>query len=122
MCNEIVKKFPKPVEIEKNQDKKEFAELFGELLKTENILKNFDEFENFEKIISDRQMQDMKSVYVDICEEIRNAGKDDQNNSNEQGIDFSDIEFQIDLLKTDEINLDYILELILEKTMMILKH
>lgn len=96
LCNEIVKKFPKPVEIEKNQDKKEFAELFGELLKTENILKNFDEFENFEKIISDRQMQDMKSVYVDICEEIRNAGKDDQNNSNEQGIDFSDIEFQID--------------------------
>ena len=116
LCNEIVKKFPKPIEIEKNQDKKEFAELFGELLKTENILKNFDEFENFEKIISDRQMQDMKSVYVDICEEIRNAGKDDQNNSNEQGIDFSDIEFQIDLLKTDEINLDYILELILEKT------
>ena len=116
LCNEIVEKFPKPVEIEKNQDKKEFAELFGELLKTENILKNFDEFENFEKIISDRQMQDMKSVYVDICEEIRNAGKDDQNNSDEQGIDFSDIEFQIDLLKTDEINLDYILELILEKT------
>ena len=116
LCNEIVKKFPKPVEIEKNQDKKEFAELFGELLKTENILKNFDEFENFEKIISDRQMQDMKSVYVDICEEIRNAGKDDQNNSDEEGIDFSDIEFQIDLLKTDEINLDYILELILEKT------
>ena len=116
LCNEIVKKFPKPVEIEKNQDKKEFAELFGELLKTENILKNFDEFENFEKIISDRQMQDMKSVYVDICEEIRNAGKDDQNNSNEQEIDFSDIEFQIDLLRTDEINLDYILELILEKT------
>jgi type I site-specific deoxyribonuclease, hsdR family len=116
LCNEIVEKFPKPVEIEKTQDKKEFAELFGELLKTENILKNFDEFENFEKIISDRQMQDMKSVYVDICEEIRNAGKDDQNNSNEQGIDFSDVEFQIDLLKTDEINLDYILELILEKT------
>ena len=116
LCNEIVKKFPKPVEIEKNQDKKEFAELFGELLKTENILKNFDEFENFEKIISDRQMQDMKSVYVDICEEIRNARKNDQNNSSEQGIDFSDIEFQIDLLKTDEINLDYILELILEKT------
>ena len=116
LCNEIVKKFPKPVEIEKNQDKKEFAELFGELLKTENILKNFDEFENFEKIISDRQMQDMKSVYVDICEDIRNTGKNDENKNGEEEIDFSDIEFQIDLLKTDEINLDYILELILEKT------
>ena len=31
-------------------------------------------------------------------------------------MDFSDIEFQIDLLKTDEINLDYILALILDKS------
>ena len=115
LCNEIVDKFPNPVEIELDSEKKEFAELFGELLKLENILRNFDEFENFEKIISDRQMQDMKSVYVDICEDIRNTGKNDEN-KNEEEIDFSDIEFQIDLLKTDEINLDYILSLILKKS------
>ena len=115
LCNEIVEKFPNPVEIELDSEKKEFAELFGELLKSENILRNFDEFENFEKIISDRQMQDMKSVYVDICEDIRNTGKNDEN-KNEEEIDFSDIEFQIDLLKTDEINLDYILSLILKKS------
>ena len=115
LCNEIVDKFPNPVEIELDSEKKEFAELFGELLKSENILRNFDEFENFEKIISDRQMQDMKSVYVDICEDIRNIGKNDEN-KNEEEIDFSDIEFQIDLLKTDEINLDYILSLILKKS------
>ena len=116
LCNEIVDKFPNPVEIELDSEKKEFAELFGELLKSENILRNFDEFENFEKIISDRQMQDMKSVYVDICEDIRNTGKNDENRNGEEEIDFSDIEFQIDLLKTDEINLDYILSLILKKS------
>ena len=116
LCNEIVEKFPNPVEIELDSEKKEFAELFGELLKSENILRNFDEFENFEKIISDRQMQDMKSVYVDICEDIRNTGKNDENKNREEEIDFSDIEFQIDLLKTDEINLDYILSLILKKS------
>ena len=116
LCNEIVDKFPNPVEIELDSEKKEFAELFGELLKSENILRNFDEFENFEKIISDRQMQDMKSVYVDICEDIRNTGKNDENRNEEEEIDFSDIEFQIDLLKTDEINLDYILSLILKKS------
>ena len=116
LCNEIVEKFPNPVEIELDSEKKEFAELFGELLKSENILRNFDEFENFEKIISDRQMQDMKSVYVDICEDIRNTGKNDENKNGEEEIDFSDIEFQIDLLKTDEINLDYILSLILKKS------
>ena len=116
LCNEIVDKFPNPVEIELDSEKKEFAELFGELLKSENILRNFDEFENFEKIISDRQMQDMKSVYVDICEDIRNTGKNDENRNGEEEIDFSDVEFQIDLLKTDEINLDYILSLILKKS------
>ena len=116
LCNEIVEKFPNPVEIKLDSEKKEFAELFGELLKSENILRNFDEFENFEKIISDRQMQDIKSVYVDICEDIRNTRKNDENKNREEGIDFSDIEFQIDLLKTDEINLDYILSLILKKS------
>ena len=116
LCNEIVDKFPNPVEIELDSEKKEFAELFGELLKSENILRNFDEFENFEKIISDRQMQDMKSVYVDICEDIRNTRKNDENRNGEEEIDFSDVEFQIDLLKTDEINLDYILSLILKKS------
>ena len=114
ICNEILEKFPDPTEIELDADKKEFVEIFGELLKAENILRNFDEFESFEKIISDRQMQDMKSVYVDIRESILNSKRTE--NSQTEQIDFSDVEFQIDLLKTDEINLDYILALILEKS------
>ena len=59
-------------------------------------------------------MQDMKSVYVDIREDILKLRHGDKENT--MTIDFSDVEFQIDLLKTDEINLDYILNLILEKS------
>ena len=114
ICEELINKFPDPTEIELDADKKEFVEIFGELLKAENILRNFDEFENFEKIISDRQMQDMKSVYVDIRENFLNSKGPEKSRENQ--IDFSDVEFQIDLLKTDEINLDYILALILEKS------
>lgn len=113
ICNEILAKFPDPTEIELEADKKEFVELFGELLRAENILKNFDEFENFEKIISDRQMQDMKSTYVDIREGLVNSRNSERNE--QSNVDFSDVEFEIDLLKTDEINLDYILALILSK-------
>lgn len=114
ICEEILFKFPEPTEIELEAEKKEFVELFGELLKSENILRNFDEFEMFENKISDRQMQDMKSVYVDIREEILKRSR--ENTTGNTQIDFSDVEFQIDLLKTDEINLDYILALILEKS------
>lgn len=113
ICEEIIAKFPDPTEIILEADKKEFVQLFGELLKAENILRNFDEFESFEKIISERLMQDMKSVYVDIRESILNERRSKE--AEESQIDFSDVEFQIDLLKTDEINLDYILALILEK-------
>ena len=59
-------------------------------------------------------MQDMKSVYVDIRERVLLSQR--QSVSDEEQVDFSDIEFQIDLLKTDEINLDYILALILDKS------
>lgn len=111
LCNEILEKFPNPSEIILKKDKKEFVQLFGELLKIENILKNYDEFQYYPSVINERLMQDMKSTYVDIREEVNN-----RNNPNKtDDIDFSDIEFQIELLKTDEINLDYILALILEK-------
>lgn len=113
ISNELVQKFPEPTEIELDADKKEFVQLFGELLKSENILRNFDEFQNVDKIISERLMQDMKSVYVDIRENITKRRNYDD--AQKIDIDFSDVEFQIDLLKTDEINLDYILKLILEK-------
>lgn len=56
----------------------------------------------------------MKSVYVDIRESIINSKSGEKTGADQ--IDFSDVEFQIDLLKTDEINLDYILALILEKS------
>ena len=117
LCEEIVEKFPDPTEIKLEKDKKEFVKLFGEILKRENILRNYDEFSSFEKIISERLKQDMKSTYIKIKEELINSGGRDKGKGgeNEEKIDFSDVEFHIDLLKTEEVNLDYILALILEK-------
>ncbi len=112
ICEEILEKFPEPTEIYLEADKKEFAKMFGQVLRYDNILKNYDQYQEFEPIISARQMQDMKSVYVDIREQAIKSNDD----SDGIQIDFSDIEFEIDLLKTDEINLDYILQLILEKS------
>lgn len=117
LCEEIIEKFPDPTEIKLEKDKKEFAKLFGEILKRENILRNYDEFSGFEKIITERLKQDMTSTYIKIKEELINSGGRDKGKGgeNEEKIDFSDVEFHIDLLKTEEVNLDYILALILEK-------
>lgn len=115
LCDEMLAKFPNPLEIDSETDKKEFAKLFSEILKTENILKNYDEFSSFESPIDERFMQDLKSVYIGIKEEAYDSKNKDLEIDKEK-IDFSDIDFEIELLKTDEINLDYILALILEKS------
>ena len=113
LCEEIIEKFPDPTEIKLEKDKKEFVKLFGEILKRENILRNYDEFSSFEKIISERLKQDMKSVYIWIKEE--RISPTPPIDPDDPPINFADVEFHIDLLKTEEINLDYILALILEK-------
>lgn len=128
------------------KDKKEFVKIFGEYLRIENILQNYDEFtslkaiqlidindlnaiEDFKathhlndediavmqsvKMPSERTIQDYRSTYNDIREWIRREkqGKDTEKSL----IDWDDVVFEVDLLKSQEINLDYIIELIFEK-------
>lgn len=114
VCQEILERFPNPQEIETEHEKKEFVKLFGELLKLDNVLRNYDEFQEIEKPISEGYLQDLKSAYVEIRDEFLNLKNYEK--SKDLELDLSDVEFEIELLKTDEINLDYILALIVEKS------
>lgn len=146
IVKELQTKYPSPDTIEKEQDKKDFSKLFGEYLRVENILQNYDEFtslkafqlidiedekalEDFKSkyyvtdeqiqnmkeivVLSERAVQDYKSTYNDICDWQRQQRMSKENENS--GINWSDVVFEIDLLKSQEINLDYILELIFEK-------
>ena len=145
VVKELKEKFPNPDEIVKEKDKKDFAKLFGEYLRVENILQNYDEFnhlkefqaidinnpdaiEEFKRthfvtdediatmqkieLLKERTVQDYRSTYNDIRDWLRRerSGKEPE----ESKIDWDDVVFEIDLLKSQEINLDYILELIFE--------
>ncbi|TYA49552.1 type I restriction endonuclease subunit R [Aggregatibacter actinomycetemcomitans] len=145
VITELSDRFPDPTEIETEKDKKAFAKLFGEYLRVENILQNYDEFaalqafQSVDKtdeqaiqafkekyylsdealaemqridIPSERAIQNYRSTYNDIRDWLRR-----QKDSEEKGkstIDWDDVVFEVDLLKSQEINLDYILELIFE--------
>jgi type I restriction enzyme R subunit len=145
VVKELNEKFPNPDEIVTEKDKKEFSKLFGEYLRVENILQNYDEFANLKalqlvdikdaeaietfkethfvtdddiaamkdiEMPAERTVQDYRSTYNDIRDWLRKerSGKE----SEESEIDWDDVVFEIDLLKSQEINLDYILELIFE--------
>lgn len=145
VVKELNERFPHPDEIETEKDKKDFAKLFGEYLRVENVLQNYDEFsklkafqtidsndaealEKFKEtyfvtdeeievikniaLLKERTVQDYRSTYNDIREWQwrQKQGKE----AEESNLDWDDIEFEIALLKSQEINLDYILELIFE--------
>ena len=143
VVKDLNKKFPNPDEIVTEKDKKEFSKLFGEYLRVENILQNYDEFTNLKvlktidvndtealevfketyfvtdkdiaimqeiNLLPERTIQDYRSTYNDIRDWLRREKKGEE--SEESTIDWDDVVFEIDLLKSQEINLDYILELI----------
>ncbi len=65
------------------------------------------------RLPAERKIQDYRSTYNDIRDWLRRekAGND----KGESAIDWDDVVFEVDLLKSQEINLDYILELLFEK-------
>lgn len=97
--------------------KVEFVKLFSEILRLENILTTFDEFEE-QKLLSDRENQDYKSMYLDIYQEFKDAreaeeGEDEDAGSEEDTeLDDAQLVFELELVKQVEINVDYILLLI----------
>jgi type I restriction enzyme R subunit len=102
---ELLERFPLGLPIVGERAQKEFIALFGEILRLENILTSFDEFAD-EALLSERQGQDYRSVYLDLYAEFRKEKDADK----EQIVD--DVVFEIELVKQVEINVDYILMLV----------
>ena len=70
-----------------------------------NILVTFDEFAGNE-ILTERDIQDYHSKYIDLYNEFRKGEASDSENIND------DIVFEMELIKQIEINIDYVLELV----------
>ena len=105
LIDELTEKFPlgQPIMGEENQ--KDFIRLYGKILRLKNILSTFDRFSGNE-LLSDRQFQDYQSVYLDLYQEYRPKNDGEKENIND------DIEFEMELIRQVEINIDYILMLV----------
>ncbi len=104
-AQELLEKFPLGEPIIGETAQKEFIALFGAILRLQNILTSFDEFAGNE-ILTERQNQDYRSVYLNFYAEFRKEGESEKESIND------DIVFEIELIKQVEINVDYILMLV----------
>ena len=107
LIGELLQKFPLGQDIIGEQNQKDFVRLFGAILRLKNILTAFDDFEG-QAILSDRDFQDYQSIYIDIYQNFTKDKDADKENIND------DIVFEIELIRQVEINIDYILMLVVK--------
>ena len=93
------------LELQSEKDKKQFVLIFRDLIRNKNKLDIFTEFSWDDLKIKEQEFNDFKSAYLDIYDEFK-TGK-------EEGVSvLEDIDFELELLRTDNINVDYILRLL----------
>lgn len=106
MLNELVAS-PANVDVLFDNDQLKFVKIFRELIRIMNRLSVFTEF-NFSDLEIDEQLfEDFKSKYLDLYSEVKNSG----------GVKTSvldDIDFEVELLQRDNVNVSYILALLKE--------
>ena len=105
LIEELLAKFPVGEHIIGEQNQKDFIRLYGAILRVRNILTTFDEFSGNE-ILTDRDVQDYHSAYIDLYNDFRKTDENEKENIND------DLVFEMELIKQIEINIDYILELV----------
>ena len=105
LVEELQKQYPDGYKPIGEEEERRFITLFGSLLKSINVLQAFDQFEG-QQLLSDGQMQDYQSNYLDLKDKWRKRGKGEKEVVND------DIIFETELIRQVEINIDYILLLV----------
>ncbi len=106
--HKVVESAQEAYDLQSEEQQKNFVEGFKKLIKTKNMLETFTEFTFDDLNIEKQEYEDFTGAYINIKEKIKE--KEDGGDGGVSILD--DIDFELDLLKTDKINVDYILGLL----------
>lgn len=83
-----------------------FIKAFRHLMRVRNILSTFADFDYTELAMTGQEFEDYKSKYLDLYDKVRTA------TSKEKVSILDDVDFEVELIHRDEINVRYILTLL----------
>ncbi len=83
-----------------------FAKAFRELMRLKNILSTFTEFTFDDLSVNEQTFEDYKSKYLDLYDKVKSHDAKDKVSI------LQDIDFELELINRDEINVAYILKLL----------
>jgi len=83
-----------------------FVRIFRELMRLRNILESFSEFEDEDLALPAQRFTDYRSAYLDLYDKVKT------HNQKEQASILDDVDFELELVHRDVINVQYILALL----------
>jgi len=95
-------------DLESELDELEFVKRFRELLRIKNVLSVFSDFTFKDLAIGEQEFEDYKSKYLDLYDKVRT------NNQTEKVSILDDVDFELELVHRDVVNVTYILHLLLK--------
>jgi len=92
--------------LESEEDELKFIKAFRELMRIKNILVTFADFVWEDIAMPEQQFEDYKSKYLDLYDKVKS------NREKEKVSILEDVDFELELIHRDEINVAYILKLL----------
>lgn len=90
-------------------DELRFIKAFRNLIRILNVLKSFSEFSFLQLDLDEQAFEDYKSKYLDLYDKART-----QKDGEDKASIINDVDFELELIQRDEINVAYILRLLAE--------
>lgn len=95
-------------DLESEEDELNFIKAFRDLMRIKNTLTTFSDF-NWEDLEMDEQLfEDFKSKYLDLYDKVKS------NHQKEKVSILEDVDFELELIHRDEINVTYIIQLLIK--------
>lgn len=106
--NSIVGSIDEVDELYTEEDELKFIQAFRELMRTRNVLITFTDFDWSDLQMSEQDFEDFKSKYLDLYDKVKS------NETKEKLSILDDIDFEVELIHKDEINVTYIVQLLIK--------
>ena len=107
--NELLAIVPNPEAVDRLYSEEEqlaFVQAFRKLIRIDNVLSGFSNYTEDEVAIDSQTFEDFKSKYLDIRDKVRN------DHSVEKVSILNDVDFEVELIHRDQINVNYIIRLL----------
>ena len=95
-------------ELQTENDELEFIKAFRELMRIKNILTAFADFKWHDLAMNEQLFEDFKSKYLDLYDKVKS------DHQKEKVSILEDVDFELELIHRDEINVAYIIQLLIK--------